>query len=380
MNICFFTKHDIGWGSSWERIGGYLDYLKEKGHTYKIVYCIPERLSRVWIGKENKYSPYKIISSFWYWRVLKHLKLIWIIIIAKRFDVILVQKISLLYPLVWLLSLRNKNIMFDFDDQCFCELNSTAINKISLARRIRVWRTGIQHPGVLRLYKKVIAGNGYLADLANLIKQREDIYIIPTPIDCDLYQPRERNQEGLPIIIGWSGSGENHLRHLELLVGPFKELKKQCVFTFKLVGAMYSERVRGLFDFLGPAFVCIDWARGRPHLAEIIQSFDIGVMPLRDDDESRGKCGFKALQYMACGIPVVVSPVGVNKEIVKEGENGFLAGNSEEWVDKLLTIIRSRNLQELFSKRGRKTAQETYSRDVLFPKWLGVFTGDGANS
>ncbi len=370
MKICFFIKHEISWGSSRERIGVYLEHIKKRGHTYKIISVIPNNLSQIWIGRARPHSLFSSIYSFWCSRVLKHLKLIWIIIAAKRFDLIVIQKVNLLYPLIWILRLRNRNIVFDFDDLCFWNLESPQ-KRIGFVKRFNFWRRGIQHPAVLKLYSRIIAGNRYLADIACASKSEDGVTIIPTPIDCNLYHFVEKGPQNASLIIGWAGSGENHLRHLELLVDPLKELIKRYDIVFKLVGAMYSPRIKALFKFLNSKFICIDWAE-HIRLLQLIRTFDIGVMPLRDDEESRGKCGFKALQYMALGVPVVISPVGINEEIVQDGINGFLARDPSEWVKKLSTLIENEGLRNEFAQNGRRTVEENYSLDKTSKAFLEI--------
>ncbi|MDP2943346.1 MAG: hypothetical protein Q8O36_07595, partial [Candidatus Omnitrophota bacterium] len=142
--------------------------------------------------------------------------------IAKKFDMILIQKINLLPPLIRILKLRNRNVIFDFDDQCFWDLESVRSNKVGLVKKMDFWKRGLQHPAALRLYSHVIAGNKYLAGIAAAVQANDRIAIIPTPIDCKLYTPIEKKSQGAPIIIGWAGSGENHLRHLELLIKPLQ--------------------------------------------------------------------------------------------------------------------------------------------------------------
>ncbi|MDD4214679.1 MAG: glycosyltransferase, partial [Bacteroidales bacterium] len=103
------------------------------------------------------------------------------------------------------------------------------------------------------------------------------------------------------------------------------------------------------------------------------QEFDIGIMPLPDDEWSRGKCGFKGLQYMALGIPAVLSPVGVNTEIVQDGVNGFLAANDEEWIEKLSLLIESPDLRKKIGLNGRKTIVEKYSFNAWKEKYISYF-------
>jgi glycosyltransferase involved in cell wall biosynthesis len=362
MRICFFTKHEITWGSSRERIGVYLEYIKNKEHSYKIIHCIPNRLSRYWIGGQTRNSLTKTIYSFWYSRILKHLKLLWIITTAKKYDKILIQKLNLHPLLLRILRIRNENILFDFDDQCFWDIKTFLGKKISLFKRLSFWRRGLQNPIILKQYSHVIAGSQYLADLAKEIKGNNGVSIFPTVIDCHLYKPQNGKNLNSTIVIGWSGTGENHLRHLRLLTEPLKAIREKYDFVFKLVGAMHSKRIKSLFEFLGTRFICIDWVRP-DMLPEIIQTFDIGVMPLNDDDEARAKCGFKLLAYMASGVSSIASPVGVNKEIIKDGINGFLAKEQNNWVNRMSLLICDENLRKGLAKEARKTVEETYSLD-----------------
>ena len=98
--------------------------------------------------------------------------------------------------------------------------------------------------------------------------------------------------------------------------------------------------------------------------------FDIGIMPLPDDEWTRGKCGMKGLQYMAAGIPTVMSPVGLNKEIIQDCENGFLASSKQEWVEKLGRLIESVDLRKKFSINGRETVESKYSVEANRHKYL----------
>ena len=106
---------------------------------------------------------------------------------------------------------------------------------------------------------------------------------------------------------------------------------------------------------------------------EDMLTFDIGIMPLADDPFSKGKCGLKLIQYMACGIPSIASPVGVNKDIIRDGENGFLAGSEEEWVEKITLLIQDQHLRKRMGIKGRQTVIERYSLDAVAPKLLAIY-------
>lgn len=362
MVICFFTKHQMDWGSSRHRVGLYLDYLKERGHTCRNIHVIPNRLSRIAFGEEGGSSLLRGMRVFWYWRILKNLKLLRLILFAGRFDVIFIQKLSLPFPLVWLLGRRNKNLIFDFDDQCFWDLESATEKKPGWKKRFRFWYRGVQHPGILRLYHWVIAGNRYLAEIAIAMKGNQNVVVIPTAVNCRLYHPPNGERSRSAIIIGWSGSGENHLRHLQLLVEPLKSLERERDFIFKLVGAMNSKKIKQMFAFLGARFVCLDWVDSR-EFPQVIRTFDIGVMPLVDDDQARAKCGFKTLEYMASGVAALVSPVGINQEIVEEGINGLTARSEREWREKLSLLIADAGLRNRLAGEARKTVERSFSLD-----------------
>jgi glycosyltransferase involved in cell wall biosynthesis len=104
-----------------------------------------------------------------------------------------------------------------------------------------------------------------------------------------------------------------------------------------------------------------------------LRPIDIGVMPLPDDKWSRGKCGLKALQYMALGIPTICSPVGVNTDIIRDGENGFIADGEDEWLERLTWLLHSAELRERIGRRGRETVEARYSARVQAPRVLRVF-------
>lgn len=356
MNICFFTKHELTWGSSRERVGLYIDGLKDKGHKIKVISVIPNRLSRIWIGDKGSSRLLNRAYSFWHSRIIKNLKFVGLIVSAGKFDLIFIQKVNLAWSLVWLLMANNRNVIFDFDDLCFDLKKDTS-------------SYALHPPRVLSLYKHIIAGNRRLAELATRAKGRENVTIIPTAIDCKAYLPKSSFGSNGPLVIGWAGSGENHLGNLRILVEPLRELNKKHDFIFKLIGAMGSKKIKDLFAFLESKLVVIDWLK-ISELPLAIKTFDIGVMPLEDNEQSRNKCGFKALQYMALGVPAVISPVGVNTEIISDGVNGFLAEDKQEWVDKLSRLIKNEHLRKQFSLRGRFTVEESYSCNSIFPRWM----------
>src|SRR5262249_29384224 len=114
----------------------------------------------------------------------------------------------------------------------------------------------------------------------------------------------------------------------------------------------------------------------------LFNTCDVGVYPLTDDEWSKGKCGFKAIEFMACGVPVVAAAVGVNREIIRDGENGFLASSDDEWVGKLTRLLADPALRRRFAEAGRRTVEERYSRRANAPKLAAILraAADGPRS
>src|SRR5262249_21194794 len=150
---------------------------------------------------------------------------------------------------------------------------------------------------------------------------------IPSTIDTDLYISQRRARNRVPII-GWTGSPTT-VRYLTALGPTLKRLRSRRAFELRVIGA--RAEIEGL------ANQYIPWRAESE--SDDLGRLDVGLMPIPDDDWCRGKCGMKALQYMALGIPAVVSPVGVNATIVRDGVNGFHARTEEEWIDRIIRLL-----------------------------------------
>jgi len=274
---------------------------------------------------------------------------------AQQFDAVFVQR-----PLVndrfyflekYLLSL-NKNIIFDFDDAFFYNFDGT-LNSFVLRYA--------QY--VLTRAQKIVVGNSYLADFARTYS--DDITVIPTCIDTGKYVPiryKTSNRKGTRITIGWMGTSVNY---------PFLNTLEKVFIEIK---ARYpGVDLRVVSEQAPPKNLPVEYKRWSVE-TEIsdLQSFDIGIMPLDDNPWSRGKCGFKLLQYMACGVPVVASPVGINSEIVAHGVNGYLAEGVDEWIRSLSSLVEGAQLRQDFGKRGRQNIKEEYDIKVYQDEFVNV--------
>jgi glycosyltransferase involved in cell wall biosynthesis len=202
-----------------------------------------------------------------------------------------------------------------------------------------------------------MAGNPYLADYARQTNQ--NVSIVPTTIDTDKYKVVQRSYDERRVpVIGWSGSFST-VQHLDSLVGALKRLAQTEIFRLVVIGTP-------VYKIDGVDVEAMPW-RSATEVSDLAQ-IDMGIMPLPDESWSRGKCGLKALQYMALGIPTVCSPVGVNSEIIQDGVNGFLADTEDEWVEKLKRLLHDKDLRARLGAAGRKTVETKYSATVQAPR------------
>lgn len=277
---------------------------------------------------------------------------------VKNYDLVyILREAALLGPPVFekLIHQRRVPIVFDFDDAVFVSYRSPSNGYLSYLKFASKTKT------ICRIASHVMVGNPYLADYARQVNDR--VTVIPTTIDTEKYQvPPQRNSSGPPVI-GWTGSYST-VQHLDTLRGALKKLAEKESFRLRVIGT--------------PAYECapidveaMPW-RANTEL-EDLAAIDIGVMPLPDDRWSKGKCGLKALQFMALGIPTLCSPVGVNTDIIQDDQNGFIASTENEWVDKLSRLLRSHELRRRLGQAGRATVEEKYSAITQTPRVYEIF-------
>lgn len=245
-------------------------------------------------------------------------------------------------------------IVFDFDDAIYLANNSHANGLVSRLKRPN------KVSSLLRLSRAVIAGNNQLG--AYSAQFNADVSVIPTPVDSEKFRPRQApNRER--VVIGWVGSPTT-ARYLEPVIEPLCRLAK----TYPQVEV----------QILGGRDACMDRLPAK-HVGwsldtevQALQQFDIGLMPYPDDEWARGKCAHKALLYMSVGIPAVCSPVGMAKEIIVEGETGFLADAPEAWFLALSRLVESAALRRQVGMQGRALVEAEFDVKVQAPRLLAV--------
>lgn len=247
---------------------------------------------------------------------------------------------------------RRRPLVYDFDDAIHLPAASGA----------NAWTLALKPPGkaaaICRLARHVTVGNEALAAFAAPLSRA--VTVIPSTIDTTAYTVRPRPDNPRPVV-GWTGSPTT-LPHLRALLPALVALRRQVDYELRVVG--------GGVVLPGVDMVSVAWCAKTE--VEDLRTLDVGLMPLPDDEWSRGKCGMKALQYMALGIPPVVSPVGVNATMVRDGVNGFHARTDAEWVEKVACLLRSPDLRRRLGAEARRTVEETYSARVQAPRMARV--------
>jgi glycosyltransferase involved in cell wall biosynthesis len=275
-------------------------------------------------------------------------------------DVIFVYREAALLGPAWierLLALR-RPLVFDFDDAIYLADTSQA----------NAWSRGLKSATkvetICRMAHHVTVGNDFLARYAK--DRAREVTVIPSTIDTDVYQVRPRARNRVPVI-GWTGSVTT-VPYLMALAHALRRLREKQEFELRVIGAKV--------DIEGLAVRCLPWrAETEP---DDLRSLDVGLMPLSGDEWSRGKCGMKALQYMALGIPPVVSPVGVNTTIVRDGVNGFYARTDDEWIDRMALLLEDGPLRRSLGQEARRTVEESYSARTHAPRFAKILSAAAA--
>ncbi|MBY0522495.1 MAG: glycosyltransferase family 4 protein [Gemmataceae bacterium] len=249
-----------------------------------------------------------------------------------------------------------RRLIFDFDDAVFLR-DSYAARGIHCERRLR------HFAGLVRATDAVVAGNTFLRREAGRYLSPDRVTVIPTCIDPDRYAIAEHTRQGAGVQLIWVGSSST-LKGMET-VKPLLEEIGRSVPGLKL--KLVCDR---FLDLQHVDVIACPWREDRE--ASDIASADIGISWVPDDDWSRGKCGLKVLQYMAAGLPVVANPVGVQVEMVRHGENGFLVETPRQWCEAVRTLARDPELRRRMGEAGRQRVQNDFSVAYGAAKWLAL--------
>jgi glycosyltransferase involved in cell wall biosynthesis len=272
----------------------------------------------------------------------------------SQYDIVFLQRKRFNQPRLGLLRKRTKRIIYDFDDAVMYR-NSKSKDPISSTRRRRF----IQ---MIRNSDFIIAGNEFLK--SEVLPLNSNVEVIPTSIDQERYPPKDYSIQRSKFTIGWIGD-HGSIHYLEKMRPLFEEMgKRYPSIELKIVCDVF-------FDCEKMPVVKKRWS-SEEEVADL-QSFDIGLMPLVDDPWSWGKCGLKIIQYQGVGIPVVCTPVGINRDLVEDGVNGFYAMSPGDWENKLSILIEDAALREKMGVEGRRRVLEKYTLQSCAPRLLSIF-------
>lgn len=347
LKVLALTRYGRAGASSRIRFLQYLPHLEQHGVFVDVAPLLRDAyLTRLYAGAGRAMTEIAI----------DYLRRISQLFKVKQYDLLWIEKE--LFPDLppWVETWLNRfgiRYVVDYDDAIFhnYDLSRNPLRRC-LAKKI---------DSVMRSASVVVCGNHYLAERAQRAGSKA-VEILPTVVDLDRYSVRPTGASSL-VTIGWIGSPAT-VKYLSLVAPSLKLLAEKFPLKLCVVGANP--------EMEGVEVVSRQWSE----LSEVgdIQSFDIGIMPLEDSPWERGKCGYKLIQYMACGIPVVGSPIGVNQEIVRHGQNGYLASTPDEWVGALSDLIADSVRRAHMGTVGRGLVEQEYCVQVVAPKLADIFS------
>jgi len=350
--ILFLTQGDLETPSSRHRVYQYLPALEKAGYEAVVHPAVRSEehyeafIARTWPGLMQR-----LFSTFT--RRVRDLHQL------RDFDYIYVQKPILPAPLfnIELRIAREAKMIFDFDDAIY--FKKPGGNMVA-----QLWPQAQRISQICKRAHRVVVGNKHLGDFVQKLKV--DPIILPTGIDTDIYEEQSRyNKRDHKIsVLGWVGSPATSTE-LNLIVPSLIDLHSKAPFVCRVIGgAPATIPVRFPIEWR-------DWSLEKA--ISDVAHLDIGLAPMRDTPWNRGKCGLKVLQYWGAGVPVVASPVGVYKQMIRDGENGMLASNREEWTEKILALLKNADLRRKVVEGGRQTVREHYSLKALAPQFISIF-------
>ncbi|MDU0371643.1 glycosyltransferase family 4 protein [Hymenobacter endophyticus] len=355
MHILFLVPYPLGKAPSQRfRFEQYIKLLTTEGHTYQLEPFVSEDTWAIlYKSGHTLRKALGIVGGF--------LRRFLLLSAVSRADYVFIHReASPIGPPIfeWIIAkLFRKRIIYDFDDAIWIP-NTSAANSIVAGVK---WHHKVG--SICRWAYKVSCGNTYLRDYARQFNA--NAVVNPTTIDTEHLHNQVRDQQQFgPLVIGWTGT-HSTLKYLEQVVPVLARLEREFEFEFRVISNKPPQLpLRSL--------VFQPW-RKETEIADLL-GFHIGLMPLEDDLWAKGKCAFKALQYMALGEPALVSPVGMNIDVVTDGLNGFVCATPQEWEAALRKLLQNAALRTELGEQARQTIVNRYSVVANRPTFLGLFS------
>ena len=342
MRILFLLEGTLT-PSSRFRVKQFIPYFQEAGIHCTVRSAYGDRYNQM--AKTNLAKPYKFFTKLR--RILYSFD-------ASRFDLIFIQRPT--FPFTSLperfVTRINQNTIFDVDDAIWHDSK----NNVNYFRKKTFDKN-------VTLCRYLICGNDYLAAAANKPNKTR---VIPTVIDSEKYTPGLSQHQHKKTVIGWMGTASNFIS-LKTIVPALLEILKK--FPNVIVRLVSNDSFLPLAGH--PQVQEIVW--NKEDEVSLLRSFDIGLMPLIDNTVTKGKCGFKMIQYMAVGVPVIVSPIGANISILDDQKAGLFASTKSEWIESLALQINDSQMRKEMGETGRARAVKYYSIKAVLPEYLKIF-------
>lgn len=344
MRVVYFSKTSIIGPASRYRIYQFLPYLETAAIQCSVRPLLGQTYFRL---LEIQAGPVRTFGKLMY-SAVRFLKRVWDLATMGKPDLIVVEGSLFPYCPPWgerLLTWMGQRLFIEFDDAIYLT---------------RGYRRMI--PALLAMASGAIVGNEVLAQYAR--RYSAQVFVVPTVVDTQRFVPRQTRVQLVsaateqPVMVVWIGLAYN-LGYLNIVAPVLKELQDKALIKFRVVCSR-PPRLPGLsVEFKA-------WQLERE--VEVLQDCHIGIMPLPSTEWAEGKCGLKMLQYMSLGMATVASPVGVNRDIISDGETGYLAATEQEWRDKLARLCQDAALRERVGRAARRTVEERYSLHVWGPR------------
>ena len=343
--------------SARHRLFKYVRHISEKEIDFDI---LPPTKSSTY---QRFFVPWKKWGQYRYFILvfLSRFRAIWC---SPKYDAVFLQREILseffydppflIFPL-WLL---NRHIIYDVDDAIWIFPPHSVRSASRILNTLTRWRFYWN----VRLSKGVIVSTEYISD--HVKKINGNVKVIPTLVDVEDFPVREHKASG-PVIIGWIG-GPGNLIFLKTVEKPLAGLALKYPIKLRVISSRTIDMDGIDVDF-------VPWDKATE--ATYISSFDVGIMPLPENDYTKGKGGFKILEYMAAGLPSVISPVGVNAHIIQNNTNGFFAKDDQEWVDTLSSLIKDVSLRKKMGAEARAFVLRHYDYKI----WIDTFVSTVKN-
>lgn len=354
--ILFITPYPYDTAPSQRfRFEQYYKLLKKTDHFFSSRSFLNESVWKILYKKQRFLAKYFGVMFGFLSRIL-------MLFNVRKFDYIFIHREATPIgpPFVewWLTKVLKKRVIYDFDDAIWLSNTSKQnklVSKLKFEDKVKQ---------IIKWSYKVSCGNEYLASFAK--QYNPNTVFNPTTIDTSRFTGQIKDQHTDPVIIGWTGS-HSTVDFILPVLPVIDDLSKKYHIKFEVISDQPPKQSIDALTFR-------PWNKASE--IEDLLNFNIGIMPLPDTEWAKGKCGLKALQYLALGIPAVVSPVGVNSEIVVEGNNGFLCSTEEEWYAALEKLILSESLRTAMGKKGVQLINENYSVESNANNFLSLFSSE----